>query len=46
MVARAVKPYLPDDSPVWYLAAGFGLYFAICLFIMRYLERHALFLRL
>ncbi len=30
MVASAVKPYLPNDSPLWYLAAGFSLYFAIC----------------
>ena len=31
MVAGAVKPYLPNDAPAWYVAAGFGLYFAICI---------------
>ena len=30
IVAGAVKPYVPRDAPAWYVAAGFGLYFAIC----------------
>jgi hypothetical protein len=46
MVAGAVKPYLPNDAPAWYVAAGFGLYFAICVIFNRYLEKHELFLRL
>ena len=46
MVADAVKPYLPNDSPLWYLAAGFSLYFAICVAFNWYLERHRLFVRL
>jgi predicted acyltransferase len=46
MVASAVKPYLPDDSPFWYLAAGFSIYFAICIAFNAYLERHRLFVRL
>jgi len=46
MVASAVKPYLPNDSPAWYVAAGFGLYFAICTLFNRYLEKHELFLKL
>jgi predicted acyltransferase len=46
LVADAVKPYLPKDSPAWYLAAGFTLYFAICVLFNRYLEKHKLFLRL
>jgi predicted acyltransferase len=46
MVASAVKPYLPNDSPLWYLVLGFGLYFAICVAFNRYLERHKLFVRL
>jgi predicted acyltransferase len=46
MVASAVKPYLPDDSPFWYLALGFGVYFAICIAFQWYLERHRLFVRL
>jgi predicted acyltransferase len=46
MVASAVKPYLPSDSPLWYLAAGFSVYFAICIAFNAYLERHRLFVRL
>ncbi len=46
MVASAVKPYLPNDSPIWYLAAGFSVYFAICIAFNGYLERHRLFVRL
>jgi len=46
MVAGAVKPYLPNDAPAWYVAAGFGLYFAICALFNRYLEKHDLFLKL
>jgi hypothetical protein len=46
MVAGAVKPYVPDDSPLWYIAAGFLLYFAICYLFVHYLEKNNLFLRL
>ena len=46
MVAGAVKPYVPGDSPLWYVAAGFLLYFAICYLFIRYLEKHGIFLRL
>ena len=46
IVANAVKPYLPDDSPLWYLAVGFSIYFAICIAFNLYLERHKLFVRL
>jgi len=46
MVAGAVKPYLPNDAPLWYVAAGFSLYFAICALFNRHLEEHQLFLRL
>jgi predicted acyltransferase len=46
MVAGAVKPYVPNDAPFWYLAAGFSLYFAICALFNRHLEEQQLFLRL
>ena len=42
----AVKPYLPNDAPAWYVAAGFGVYFGICTLLNRYLEKHELFLKL
>ena len=46
LVAGAVKPYMPDDSPLWYVAAGFLLYFAISYVLIRYLEKNEIFLRL
>jgi predicted acyltransferase len=46
MVASAVKPYLPGDSPLWYVTAGFLLYFGICYLLIRYLEKNEIFLRL
>jgi predicted acyltransferase len=46
MVAGAVKPYVPGDSPLWYVAAGFLLYFAICYLFIRQLEKSGIFLRL
>jgi predicted acyltransferase len=46
MVASAVKPYVPNDAPLWYLAVGFGLYFAICTLFIDYLEKNRIFLRL
>jgi predicted acyltransferase len=46
LVADAVKPYAPNDSPLWYVAAAFGVYFAICYVFNRYLEEHRIFLKL
>jgi hypothetical protein len=46
MVADAVKPYVPRDAPGWYVAAGVGLYFALCTLFNAYLDKHKLYLRL
>ena len=46
MVAGAVKPYVPNDAPFWYLAAGFSVYFAVCIVFNRHLEKEQLFLKL
>lgn len=46
IVGEAVKPFMPKDSPLWYVALGFILYFAICYGFNRYLEKHKLFLKL
>jgi hypothetical protein len=46
MVASAVRPYVPGNAPLWYVAAGFLLYFGICYVMVRYLEKNHLFLRL
>jgi len=46
LVSEAVKPYLPNDAPLWYVVSGLTLYFGICTVFNVYLERHQLFLRL
>ncbi len=46
LVAGAVKPYMPPNAPLWYVAAGFGIYFLICYVFIRYLEKSGIFLRL
>jgi predicted acyltransferase len=46
MVAGAVKPYLPNDAPAWFVALGFCLYFGICIVFNRFLDKHKLFVKL
>jgi predicted acyltransferase len=46
MVAGAVKPYVPDDAPLWYALAAFLLYFGICYLFIRSMEKKGVFLRL
>ncbi|SIO58513.1 Predicted acyltransferase [Singulisphaera sp. GP187] len=46
LVAGAMKPYMPQDAPSWYVAAGFGLYFGINYLFINYLDRSGLHLRL
>jgi predicted acyltransferase len=46
LVAAAVKPWVPKDSPLWWISVGCALYLGICYLLLRYLERHKLYLRL
>ena len=47
MVAGAVKPYVPNDVPLWYVALGFALLFRDLLRCsIDYLEEHQIFLKL
>jgi predicted acyltransferase len=46
LVAGAVKPYVPNDAPFWYVAAGVAFYLGICTLFNEYLDEHQLFLRL
>ena len=46
MVSTAVRPFLPKDAPLWYVLAGFLVYFGICYVLIRYLEKNKLFLKL
>jgi hypothetical protein len=46
MVARAVKPYVPSDAPLWYALAGMGVSFGITYLFVRHLEKNEIYLRL
>jgi predicted acyltransferase len=43
---NAVKAFMPKDSPLWYVFAGFTVYFLICYLLLRGLEKQKLFLKL
>jgi predicted acyltransferase len=46
LVMDAVKPWVPKDAPLWYVAGTFALFLAICYVCVRYLEKKRLYLRL
>ncbi len=46
LVADTEKPFMPKDSPLWYVLAAFGVYLAIISLFLRHLEKHRLYLRL
>jgi predicted acyltransferase len=46
LVSEAVKPYVPNNAPLWYVAAAIGLYLAICTLFNDYLDKHQVYLRL
>lgn len=46
MVNEAVRPFVPQDSPLWWVFLGFGISFYICYLILRSLEKQKLFVKL
>jgi predicted acyltransferase len=46
IVGNAVERFMPDDSPGWYVAAGFLLYFGVTYLFIRKLERDGIYLKL
>jgi hypothetical protein len=46
LVDAAIKPFVPDDSPGWYVAAAFTLYFGITWLLVWSLERNRIYLKL
>jgi predicted acyltransferase len=46
MVIETVKPYAPEDSPLWYVLAAFAVFLAICYLFIRHLEKNKLYIRL
>ena len=43
---RFVRPFVPNDAPLWYVLCGFAAFFGLTWLFMRYLEKHKLYLRL
>ncbi len=46
LVAAAVKPFMPSDSPGWYVTLGLGVFFLLTWAFVRGLEKQKIFLRL
>ena len=46
LVAAAIHPLVPRDSPLWVVALALALFLGICYAMLRYMERHRLFLKL
>ena len=46
MVDGVVKPFVPKDSPGWWVAIGFGVFLGLITLVLRYLDRNRLFLKL
>ncbi len=45
-VNMAVKPFVPRDAPLWYVACGLGVSMALCYVFVRHLEKQKLYLKL
>jgi hypothetical protein len=46
VVSNAVGPVVPKDSPLWFAAVGFAVYFGASWLFVRHLERAGLYLKL
>jgi predicted acyltransferase len=46
LVNAAVKPFVPKDSPVWYVLAGCAVSIGICYLLLRGLEKQRIYLKL
>ncbi|HZV06572.1 MAG TPA: heparan-alpha-glucosaminide N-acetyltransferase domain-containing protein [Gemmataceae bacterium] len=46
LVDEAIKPYAPNDAPLWFVLAAFALFLAVCYLFVHHLEKNRIFLRL
>lgn len=46
LINEAIKPFVPKDSPLWFVFAGFGVSLLLCYSFLRFLEKQRLFLKL
>jgi hypothetical protein len=42
----AVKPFIPKDSPGWYVATGLAVFFLVTWTFVRSLEKQKIYVRL
>lgn len=46
LVNATIKPFVPKDSPLWWVSAGLGLSLLICYACLRHMEKRRVFLQL
>jgi hypothetical protein len=46
LVDNAVSPFVPKDSPLWWIFTAFAFYLLVCYACLWHLERHKIYLRL
>jgi predicted acyltransferase len=46
LVEEPIKPFLPKDSPGWYVLTMFAVYLLIITLFLRYMAKHKLYLRM
>jgi predicted acyltransferase len=46
LAGETVKPFVPKDSPLWWVAVAFTVYLLLITVVLRYLDRNRLFLKL
>ena len=46
LVNEAVKPFVPKDSPLFFVLLGFAVSLGLCYLFLRHLEKHKLYFRL
>jgi hypothetical protein len=46
MVMDCVKPFVPKDSPLWFVLLGFGVNLLMVTLIVRFFDRHKLWMKL
>jgi fucose 4-O-acetylase-like acetyltransferase len=46
LVDRAVKSFMPQDSPEWYVWTGFAVFFWITWLMLRALEKRGIYIKL
>lgn len=46
MASQVVRPFVPKDSPLWWVGVGFVVFLGLITLVLRYLDRNRLYLKL